>query len=58
MMKHNKTGYFISLAAGMAAVLLLFCVFLASRDDSRLFSAGELAGSHYKTTEAFKQVEQ
>ena len=29
----------------MAAVLLLFCVFLASRDDSRLFSAGELAGS-------------
>ena len=29
----------------MSAVLLLFCGFLASRDDSRLFSAGELAGS-------------
>mgnify|MGYP001634675042 FL=1 len=29
----------------MAAVFLLFCVFLAGRDDSRMFSAGELAGS-------------
>lgn len=29
----------------MAAVFLLFCVFLAGRDDSRLFSSGGLAGS-------------